>query len=316
MLNNNKLRFKNLSADGPGWRHAWRPAAVLRVGGEDARAFLQGQFSQDLRADGSAGRAAHGLWLTHKGRVLADSFVLVAGPAEVWLVSYFSAAADLCAHLEKHIVADDVVIEDQTADWHGLALGGEDAAAWLRANTGAEPPGAGSFARAGGGLVFRGRRGAGESWEWLTPASAAFPAEGPLPEISAAALKQMRLAAGVPAVPADIGPGDLPHEGGLDDEAVSYTKGCYAGQEVMARLRTGTIRRRLARVRGPGEPPPRGTVLFQNGKKVGELRSACGDGAGGWLGLALLTLLQLDPAAPLSSAPETAATIVMTSDTP
>jgi folate-binding protein YgfZ len=307
------MNSKNLCAPGADWGCFWRPAAVLRVGGEDALAFLQGQFSQDLRFGGgaaSAGRVAHGLWLTHKGRVLADSFALVAGPAEVWLVSYFSVAADIRAHLEKHIVADDVAIEDRTADWHGLAVGGASATAWLRTNTGAEPPGAGSFARAaGGGLVLRGRRGTGESWEWLAPVSAVFPSEGAPPKISAAVLERMRLAAGVPAVPADIGPGDLPHEGGLDADAVSYTKGCYVGQEVMARLRTGTIRRRLTRVRGPGTPPSRGAALFQGAKKIGELRSTCPDDAGGWIGLALLTLLQLDAAAPLAPAPDAAATI-------
>jgi folate-binding protein YgfZ len=306
------INSKNLCETGAGWGGFWRPAAVLRAHGEDARAFLQGQCSQDLlSAGGAAGveRAVHTLWLTPKGRVLADSFVLVAGPAEVWLVSYFSPAAELRAHLEKHIVADDVMIEDCTADWHGLALGGDGAAVWLRARAGTEPPGAGSFARATNGFVFRGRRCAGESWEWLTPAPVALPADGALAAVSADTLERMRLADGVPAVPADIGPGELPHEAGLDAAAVSYTKGCYVGQEVMARLRTGTIRRRLARVRGTGTPPPRGTALFQGAKKVGELRSTCADSAGDWLGLALLTLLQLDAAAPLAPAPDSAATI-------
>ena len=140
----------------------------------------------------------------------------------------------------------------------------------------------------------------------------AFPPDHPRPEISAAELERIRIAAGVPAVPADIGPSDLPHEGGLDAPAVSYTKGCYVGQEVMARLRTGTIRRRLARVRGPGEPPPSGTPLFQGAQKVGELRSTCADGAGGWLGLALLTLLRLDVNAPLAPAADAAATVSLT----
>ncbi len=319
MHNNNELRFKNLSEAGAGWCHRWQSAAVLRVGGEDALAFLQGQFSQDLRLGGGtagAGRAVYGLWLTHKGRVLADSFALVAGPTEVWLVSYFSTASDIGAHLEKHIVADDVTIEDHTAEWGGLALGGNDAAAWLRANIGVEPPGVGGFARTdGGGLVFRGRRGADESWEWLAPAGA-LPACDPSPAIAASERERMRLAAGVPAVPTDIGPGDLPHEGGLDAAAVSYTKGCFVGQEVMARLRTGTIRRQLVRVRGAGEPPPCGAALFQGVKKVGELRSTCADGPDGWLGLGLFTLLHLDTAAPLASAPEAKPEIRLSGDTP
>jgi folate-binding protein YgfZ len=271
------------------------------VRGEDALVFLQGQFSQDLRsAEAGQQPAAYGLWLNHKGRVLADSFALVAGPAQVWLVSYFSAAAEIRAHLESHIIADDVTVEDCTASWRGLALGGAGARTWL----GERRSVPGKFARVGVGFVFCGRRGAEENWEWLAPVTSPPPPADDAPlEISAAMLEQTRLAAGVPAVPADLGPGDLPHEGGLDTVAVSYTKGCYLGQEVMARLRTGKIRRRLARVAGAGAPPaPLPAPLFQGAKKVGELRSAAADGAGGFLGLAMLTLLGLDPTSQLATA--------------
>jgi folate-binding protein YgfZ len=311
MMNN-----KYLPKDSEGWCHRWRPAAVFRVGGEDALTFLQGQFSQDLRFDGAAaaaGWAPYGLWLTHKGRVLADSFALVSGPKEVWLVSYFSRATEIRAHLEKHIVADEVELEDHTAEWRGLALGGEGAMEWLRGHTGTTPPAAGHFTRVpGGGLVFCGRRGAEESWEWLAPGPIFPPVGAAHQEISAVAMERMRLVAGVPAVPADIGLGDLPHEGGLDGMAVSYTKGCYVGQEVMARLRTGTIRRRLVRLRGPGEPLPSGAALFQGGKRVGELRSSCADGTDGWMGLALLTLLGLDQMAALAVTPEAAENVHLT----
>ena len=102
-----------------------------------------------------------------------------------------------------------------------------------------------------------------------------------------------RIAAGIPAVPADIGPADLPNEGGLETEAISYTKGCYLGQEVMARLKTmGQVRRQLIRVRGTGEPPPRATVLYQGERKAGELRSTAREGAE-WIGFALVALTQL-----------------------
>ena len=81
----------------------WKPAAWLRVTGEDAANFLQGQFTNELRGV-PAGGAVYGLWLTLKGKVLADSFVVrggtgaggsAAGGAEVfWVGSYFSPAAD------------------------------------------------------------------------------------------------------------------------------------------------------------------------------------------------------------------------------
>jgi len=92
------------------------------------------------------------------------------------------------------------------------------------------PPPPGQFMRAGSGFVFRGRRSTGGNWEWLAPAASPPPACVVLPEISAATLELMRLADRLPAVPADLGPADLPHEAGLDTTAVSHTKGCYVGR--------------------------------------------------------------------------------------
>jgi folate-binding protein YgfZ len=278
---------------------------LLKVVGEDALAFLQGQFSQDLLNPTGPSRVSYGLWLNHKGRIMADSFALVAGPAEVWLVSYFSAAAGIREHLEKHIIADDVTVEDQTTAWTGLAVGGVGAAERLQDNVGkmlVSLPSPGEFVRVGAGFVFRGRRDGGESWDWVAPTAEARPNGSEQKEIASMALELIRLSSGVPAVPMDLGPGDLPAEGGLDQVAVSYNKGCYLGQEVMARLRTGKIRRRLHRMAGGGSPPEgRPTLLFQGGRRVGELRSAVADGKDGWVGFAMLTLQGLDPAGPLAT---------------
>jgi len=251
---------------------------------------------------------AYGLWLNHKGRVLADSFALVHGPAEVWLISYESKAAFLRQHLENHIIADEVTIEDLTAGWTGVAAGGPGAMEKLQTMSGQSPasvPPPEKFGRLGQGWVFRGRRTAAESWEWLVPAEGGPTIGGDGEQMSSMALEGMRITDGVPSVPLDLGPGDLPHEAGLDQVALSYTKGCFLGQEVMARLRTGKIRRRLLRVAGSGEPPARHpTPLFQAGRQVGELRSSAPDGGGGWVGLAMVTLLGLNGAAPLTAGPE------------
>jgi folate-binding Fe-S cluster repair protein YgfZ len=103
-----------------------------------------------------------------------------------------------------------------------------------------------------------------------------------------------------------VGPGDLPNEAGLEAEAISYTKGCYLGQEVMARLKSmGQVRRRLVRVGGAGESIPALPVpLFGGGRAVGELRSAVRDGAGGWSGLAMLSRLQVAAGAELAWTPQ------------
>lgn len=293
------------STDFLGFSGAWQspspPTACLRVAGEDALPFLQGQFTQELRP-AVAPPVAYGLWLNQKGKVLADSFVLRETPELLWVVSFTTSAAVIVERLAAYIIADDVIITDETAAWQGLALGGSGAAAWLAEAAGGVPAG-GEFIRAGGGWVFRGHRDSGPTFEWLRPAGAS--ALGGLAELTVEGLERLRIAAGIPQVPHDIGPGELPNEGGLDEVAVAYTKGCYLGQEVMARLKAmGTVRRRLVRVRAAGRTPPAVPMaLLQGEKRVGELRSAVADGAGGFIGLALLTKLGLDPLLPLAPEP-------------
>ena len=123
--------------------------------------------------------------------------------------------------------------------------------------------------------------------------------------LTAEEVTRRRIGAGIPAIPADVGPGDLPNEAGLEGEAISFTKGCYLGQEVMARLKSmGQVRRRLMRVRGEGENiPTLPAPLFGAGRAVGELRSAVRDGVGGWIGLAMVTLLHVAPGAELAWTP-------------
>ncbi|HEY1763936.1 MAG TPA: hypothetical protein VGF85_03370, partial [Opitutaceae bacterium] len=132
----------------------YRPAAVLRVRGPDAEAFLQSQFTNDLGKLGPR-NPVYGLWLDRKGRVQADSTVL-RGPSEgeFWLASVTSGAAAIAGHLGAHIIADDVDVSDETADWTGAAVLGEGSGDWLSSVSGP-------------GLRFRGRRMAQESWEWL-----------------------------------------------------------------------------------------------------------------------------------------------------
>lgn len=262
----------------------WKPAAWLRVTGEDAVNFLQGQFTNELRGV-PAGGAVYGLWLTLKGKVLADSFVVrgggsVVGGAETfWLGSYFSPAAVIKERLDAYVIADDVVIEDLTTEWAGVTVWG------------------GSVEAGAGDVVFPGRRSAEACVEWMFPLARANEVWETLAgwvDLDAEEMERRRIAAAVPAVPADIGPGDLPGEGGLESIAISYTKGCYLGQEVMARLKAmGQVRRRLVRVAGSGALPealPAG--LFSGDKRVGEVRSAVRAGAGRWSGLAMISLLQ------------------------
>lgn len=292
----------------------FRPSVVLKISGEDAFAFLQGQFTQDLKPCLKGDSFAYGLWLNQKGKVLADSFVLKRRGD--WLcVSLFSGVSQVRERLESYVIADDVVIEDVTAQWSGVSVLGAGSSEALTA-MGTRAPDTHVWVEAGGGIIFQGRRTTGSSWEWLYPVAGDSPAgllraQG-AQEISAGELEWLRIEAGFPAVPRDIGPEDLPNEGGLEHDAISYTKGCYLGQEVMARLKSmGQVRRRLLRVEGPGVVPAElPAPLFVGGKKVGELRSVVGEGEG-FIGLAMISLLGMTGRPLLSFSPEGTANIVV-----
>lgn len=259
-------------------------SAVLRVYGPDANTYLQGQFTQELRIKN--GESAYGLWLDQKGKVLADSHVLRRADHDYLVVSFSASAAVLRARLEAYLIADEVELVDETANWGGLLLWGDGAA---------------SLPAPGEALDLPSRRADAPARQWLVPAARVDEVAAGLASRATSARPEdatlTRLRAGIPAVPVDIGGRDLPNEGGLDETAISYTKGCYLGQEVMARLKNlGQVRRRLHLVRGAGAAPAAGTPLFQLGRKVGETRSAATEG-GGFLAMAMVSLVNLDRAA-------------------
>jgi folate-binding protein YgfZ len=281
--------------------YRWKPAAALRISGEDSPSFLQGQFTNDLHKQGMGG-AVYGLWLNQKGKVLADSFVLQIAAQEFWVVSYFSPAAVIRERLEAYVIADDVVIEDRTDGMAGLTVFG---------------PAAPADALPAGARSFPGRRTREPHTEVIFPVgaeAATSPSLASVTSLSPVEMERRRIMAGIPAVPADIGPADLPNEGGLETEAISYTKGCYLGQEVMARLKSmGKVRRQLLRVRGEEPLPVLPAPLFQAGRKVGEVRSAMTEGAG-WLGLAMISLLQVRRTDGLALAAEGVPTVVFSEE--
>ncbi len=238
------------------YRHVPVDTTVVRVTGEDAEAFLQGQCTADLR--GVA--LTDALWLNRKGRVLAHTVVVREADGSFLLLCPHLRPAELIAVVTANVIADDVVATDETARWDRWLIWG----------------GAPSLA---GAQVFATRRYGVDAWDVLVPVGGTLPgAPGVFAELEA-----HRLAAGVPAVSADCGPGEFPQECGLD-AWVSYTKGCFLGQEVMARIQSmGSLRRILRRVEGPiavGQE-----LRTPEGKVAGVVRSAAGT-----VGLALVAV--------------------------
>ena len=231
-------------------------AAVVRVTGEDAAAFLQGQCSADLRDVA----LADALWLNRKGRVLAHTVIAKEADGSHLLLCPHLSAAELIAVVTANVIADDVVATDESALWQKWIV-------W-----GAAPSVAGA-------KVFATKRYGVAAWDVLAPIGVAAPGELAL----LAELDTQRVAAGVPTVSADCGANEFPQECGVD-AWVSYTKGCYLGQEVMARIQSmGSLRRILRRVSGPVAVGQE--LKSSEGKVVGTVRSAAGQ-----VGLALVSV--------------------------
>lgn len=287
------------------------PKALVRVTGDDAKTFLQGQFTNDLQQEKV--NVAYGLWLNQKGRVLADSHVLRLAENEFLLVSVNSPAAIIRQRLEQYIIADDVGLVDETEKFHGLAVWGAECGERMKDVFGKLPE-HGRFVSSDEMQGFTGRRMKDENYEIIGPGKKIAVLRDRLlemncSEVGAGEIEFARISDGIPAVPQDIGPGDLPNEGGLEQVAISYTKGCYLGQEVMARLKNmGQVRRRLHVVRGSGARPQPQAAVFQNDKQVGEISSVAGRG-NEFVALAMLSLLNLNPEAGLSLGPNQPATL-------
>ena len=285
--------------------YRYTPAACLLVTGEDAADFLQSQFSSELRPF-EAGQCTYGLWLDVKGKVIADAWVLCEGEEAFRIVSEHCRASEIAAKLEKHIIADDVEIEVQAGPG-AMALLGAGAPERLVSLFG-QCPEPGQFVRFEGGVAWGGRRSAQPSYELLFDAEASltafrerFEALG-VSWVDSNRIARERLQAGIPQVPAEIGSGELPGEGGFERDAVSFTKGCYLGQEVVARMHNlGKARRALYILEGEGEVPTCPLPLTNDaGKTVGELRSAIVQDQG-WRGVALLKIQHVAVGAVLSA---------------
>jgi len=246
--------------------HSYRLSGLLRVTGDDAAAYLQGQFTNELRQP--IGAVVYGLWLNQKGKVQADSYVLKRGENEFTVASVTTPAALIRARLEEYIVADDVTLTDASDQDQALAVTGPRCGELVRQCLGGLPP-SGQFLQRGEMVVFAGRRSHDENYELIGPAAQTEETKNKLlslggRETGNEEMEYLRISAGRPAVPQDIGSGDLPNEGGLEIDAISYTKGCYLGQEVMARLKNlGQVRRRLHRIHGPGAAPEALAPLYQ-----------------------------------------------------
>ncbi|MEI6556965.1 MAG: folate-binding protein [Rhodospirillaceae bacterium] len=241
--------------------------SVLRLTGEDRAGFLQGLLTGDIMAV-TAQTSLYAALLTPQGKILHDLFIATTGDALLLDVEA-ARLPDLLQRLDRYRLRARVAFEASTG-FAVLARPGGEAEPGL-------PARAGASGRRGGGVAMVDPRHPALGIRLLVPADEAGAAAGRFEDYD-----RLRLELGVPEGSQDFGDGALlALEANLDLlNGISWTKGCYVGQEVTARTRyRGLIRRRLQPVRIDGPLPPPGTPILCGDRDAGELRSGRDDRA-------------------------------------
>jgi len=263
----------------------------LALTGADARSFLQGQVTNDVEglADGAGCYAA---FLTPKGKMLGDLRILAAGD-ELLLDTERVALQGLFNMIRRFSIGYDVELHKRTLECGLLSLigpgasqvaGAGDLPADEHGHALVEVPGSGVAARAirtdvGVDLLCSARD---------VDALRASLEEAGAHAVSEAAGEVVRIEHGRPRYGIDLDDSVIPQEAGLNDRAVSFTKGCYVGQETVARLYyRGKPNRQLRGLRLSG-PASSGDELWLEGRVVGRLASVAHSPRLGPIGLALV----------------------------
>jgi folate-binding protein YgfZ len=228
---------------------------VVRVAGPQAGEYLQGQLSQDLTPL-AVGEAAFSFVLQPQGKV--DAFVRVSRAGdEVYVLDVDAGWGEaLLARLRRFLLRTRA--EVTPLDWSVVAVRGAPAPA------------------PAGGLAVGPETPGVEGVDLLGPA---VPDPAGLPALDPAAYEELRIRAGVPRMGAELDEGTIPAAAGVTDRAVSFTKGCYTGQELVARIdaRGDRVPTRLRGVVAGGPSAlAAGAAVEVGGREVGRLTSAAG----------------------------------------
>jgi len=249
------------------------PLAVLRVAGTDAEGFLQGQLTNDVTALGPD-RTQYSAWCSAKGRMLANFLVARTDENAFDLYLPHSLIGSIAKRLAMFLLRAKVSIADVSAESVRIGVAGPAAADTLR-SIAPTVPSPHSGVRIAGGLLIAlpaGRfvvridpRNAAELWEQLqhTARAAGFPV-----------WQWSTIRAGVPVVTPATSDQFIPQVLNWDAlGGISFQKGCYAGQEIVARTHyLGRLKERMFLAHVDALPPPAGARLF--GAAFGE--QACG----------------------------------------
>jgi len=280
----------------------------LAFTGSGAKTFLQGQVTNDVEAL-TPGAGCYAALLSPKGKMLGDLRILDTGE-ELLLDVERSALQAIFNVLHRARVGFDAELHKRTLQSGLLSLVGPDA----RRIAGPEAEGLADEEHANAAAQFDGISARVVvtdvgidlicEAQQTAPLAAALTARGaqPVPE---AAAELLRVERGRPRYGVDLDDATIPQEAGLNERAVSFTKGCYVGQETVARLfYKGKPNRHLRGLRLSAAVDP-GTELTLDGKVVGRLGSVADSPVYGPIGLALVRR-EAEPGATLAAGEATA----------
>jgi folate-binding protein YgfZ len=234
-----------------------REAVVVE--GPDATSFLQSLVSQDLDPI-AIGGSAHALLLQPQGKLLADFYAVRTADETWWCVCEAGVGAELAAGLNRFKIRVKADVREEPV-----------AALALR---GAEPP-----SDPGGAVVFPVDWDGRAAFDAVGPSDAvdALSAAVAVPLVDATEYEIARIEAGVPRQGLDTDERTIPQEAGLERSAVSFTKGCFVGQELVCRIDTrGHVNRYLRRLRSEVGELQAGVTVTDGDREVGTVTSASG----------------------------------------
>jgi folate-binding protein YgfZ len=251
----------------------------LALTGGEAKEFLHGQVSQDIESL-TPGHGAYAVFLTHKGKMLGDLRVLDLGD-ELWLDTERVALQELFNMIRRYKLGRDVELHKRTVERSLLSLIGPGARDLL-----AVGPAEHDNARTELGIAVATDVGVDLicDAERIAEVKAALG----VPEVGEAVAEIVRVEHGRPRFGIELDDSVIPQEAGLNERAVSFTKGCYVGQETVARLHyRGKPNRHLRGLR-LSEPVATGEPLRLGEREVGRVGTSVVSPAHGPIALALV----------------------------
>jgi len=274
---------------------------LVEVRGADRMRFLQGQLTADVASLDAAGprSGCYALALSPQGRIVVDLHV-IARSDSIWLETAAASVPAAIARLAKYVIADDVELADRSDGVARFGIEGPRAPELLAAAAGScpeLPPESAAGLRIAGSEVLAAAFGwSGErAFQLFVPRAEEERVAAALDAAAAAcgaaragpdALEVLRVEAGIPAAGRELGEDVLPAEARLLERAVSFSKGCYTGQEVVARMESrGRVGHLLVGLAFEGALPAPGASLRAGDSRVGAVTSVVRSPSAGAIGL-------------------------------